>query len=157
MILERASKRSISGGIILSIVLVMVVSALAVGTYHYSGDARVCGSCHSMQSVYSQWQSSNHQAFNCIECHLPDTHIAGKVLYKTRQGLNDLIHETARDYPAGIAMSAESRQIVNGNCIRCHSATIADTTMASENTSCLKCHRYLVHGRGQDQGGIRIE
>ncbi|MFO7569926.1 MAG: NapC/NirT family cytochrome c [Smithellaceae bacterium] len=157
MILERARRTSISGIIVTSVLIAVVAAGLAVGAYHQSGDARFCGSCHSMQTVHSRWEASNHRQFSCVECHLPDTHIAGKVAYKTRAGLNDLIHETARDYPAGIGMSDESRHIVNGNCVRCHASTIADTKMASDGADCLKCHRYLVHGRGLDQGGIKIE
>lgn len=157
MIFQRVSKSSVSGIVFFSVVIAFLVSALAVGAYHQSGNARFCGSCHSMKGVHSQWQASNHQQFKCTECHLPDTHIAGKVVYKTRAGLNDLIHETARDYPARIGMSGEGRQIVNGNCVRCHASTIARTGMATEGADCLKCHRYLVHGRGKDQGGIRIE
>lgn len=110
-----------------------------------------------MKPVHHRWSTSNHHQFTCTECHLPDTHIAGKVAYKTRAGLNDLVHETARDYPAGIDLSTHGRQIVNGNCVRCHASTIAETPMAQGGADCLKCHRYLVHGRGQDEGGIKVE
>jgi cytochrome c nitrite reductase small subunit len=157
MILQRERKSSIFGIVVSCVVIAFLVSALAVGAYHQSGNARFCGSCHSMKGVHSQWQASNHQQFNCTECHLPDTHIAGKVVYKTRAGLNDLIHETARDYPARIGMSGEGRQIVNGNCVRCHVSTIAGTGMAANDADCLKCHRFLVHSRGENQGGIKIE
>ncbi len=110
-----------------------------------------------MNRVYGKWQTSNHHQFACTECHLPDTHIAGKVAYKTRAGLNDLIHETARDYQAGIGISNAGREIAVKNCVRCHAATIAATKMAQDNADCLKCHRYLVHGRGLDEGGIKVE
>lgn len=157
MIIEKSPKSSIAKILIPGIIIGVVVWAIAVLAYHQSGDARFCGSCHSMKPVHRLWKVSNHHQFTCTECHLPDTHIAGKVAYKIRAGLNDLVHETARDYQAGIAFSERSRQIVNRNCVRCHASTIARTPMARDGANCLKCHRYLVHGRGQDEGGIKFE
>jgi len=157
MLLERVSQSSIFKILIPGILIGIVAMAVAVLAYHQSGDAGFCGSCHSMKPVHAQWSTSNHQQFTCTECHLPDTHIAGKITYKTRAGINDLVHETARDYPAGIGLSAHGRQIVNGNCVRCHASTIANTPMAGGGADCLKCHRFLVHGRAQNDGGIQVE
>ncbi len=157
MIIGNDRKRITFKVLIPGIIIGIVVTAIAVGAYHQSGDARFCGSCHSMKLVHTRWQISNHHQFDCIECHLPDTHIAGKVIYKTRAGLNDLIHETTRDYPAGIGLTFQGRQIINGNCFRCHASTISGTQMIQKNVDCLQCHRYLVHGRGQDDGGIKVE
>ncbi|MEE9910629.1 MAG: NapC/NirT family cytochrome c [Deltaproteobacteria bacterium] len=157
MLLERATKPTRIRMIIAGLIIGTAVMAAAVLAYHQSGDARFCGSCHSMKPVHHQWSASNHQQFSCTECHLPDTHIVGKVVYKTRAGINDLIHETARDYPAGIGLSAHGRQIVTGNCVRCHASTIMNTPMAEGGADCLMCHRFLVHGRGQDNGGVHVE
>ncbi|HOC58521.1 MAG TPA: hypothetical protein PKN70_01115 [Smithellaceae bacterium] len=85
-----------------------------------------------------------------IDCLVKDFFIA-------KAGINDLIHETMGDYQIGIGLSTNARKIINGNCIRCHASTIAATPMAQEEADCLKCHRYLVHGRGKDQGGIQVE
>jgi len=157
MFLERPHKPSALKFIIPGALIGIIVMAAAVGVYHYSGDARLCGSCHSMKFVHGQWERSNHHQFTCTACHLPDTHIVGKVIYKIRAGLNDLFHETMRDYPPGIHLSGEARSIAGGNCVRCHASTIAGTKMSSGNTDCLACHRHMVHGRGQDNGGIRVE
>ncbi|MBP7763746.1 MAG: NapC/NirT family cytochrome c [Deltaproteobacteria bacterium] len=157
MILERATRPSGFRLLALGILAGVLLTALAVGAYHQSGDARVCGSCHSMNFVRDQWRLSNHRQYTCTECHLPDTHLPGKVLYKTQAGLNDLIHETARNYPAAIGLSDRGRRIVNGNCLRCHASTVIATPMAQGGADCLQCHRYLVHGRGQDFGGISVE
>ena len=154
---DKFSKSSAGKLLIAGIAAGIIVSAIAVLGYHQSGDARFCSSCHSMKPVHRQWQSSNHNQFTCIECHLPDTHIAGKLAYKTRSGLNDLIHETARDYQVSIGLSDKARHVITGNCARCHSSSIANTPMAEGGADCLKCHRYLVHGRGADKGGIRVE
>jgi len=141
--------RLLSAGIIAGALLV----AVTVGGYHASGSPQVCGSCHSMDHVYSRWQISNHKQFACIECHLPDTHILGQLAYKTKAGLNDLYHETLRTYPAGIAISAEGREIANGNCLRCHFSTVQNTPMGAGGANCLKCHRFSVHQRGLEKGG----
>ncbi len=154
---DRYSNISIFKFFISGIVIGVALSAIAVGAYHQSGDARFCGSCHSMKSVHRQWQASRHQQYTCTECHLPDTHLIGQVSYKIKAGLHDLIHETARDYPIAISLSGHARQIANGNCVRCHASTVAATPMAQGGADCLQCHRYLVHGRGKDQGGMKIE
>lgn len=130
-----------------------VLLTAGIGGYHASGSPQVCGACHSMDHVYSRWQVSLHKQFACIECHLPDTNIAGKVAYKARAGLNDLYHETLRTYPAGISISAEGREIANGNCLRCHFSTVQNTPMGAGGADCLKCHRYSVHQRGLEKGG----
>jgi cytochrome c nitrite reductase small subunit len=157
MLLEQHTRKSVLKIAASGVIIGLVTMAIAVGAYHQSGEARLCGACHSMKPVRQQWSLSNHHHFACVECHLPDTHIAGKLVYKARAGVNDLIHETMRDYQAGIGLSPHARQIINGNCIRCHASTIAATPMAQDGVDCLKCHRYLVHGRGKDEGGIKVE
>jgi len=130
-----------------------VLVALKVTVFHVSGHPRVCGACHSMDHVYSRWLESNHKQFACVQCHLPDTHLAGQVAYKIKAGLNDLYHETLRIYPAAIAISAEGREIANGNCLRCHFSTVQNTPMGAGGADCLKCHRFSVHRRGLEKGG----
>ncbi len=135
----------------------IIVGALAVAVmvaaYHASGNPLVCGACHSMDHVYKRWHMSNHKQFACTECHLSDTHLAGKLLYKTKAGLHDLYYETLKIYPAGISLSAEGREIANGNCLRCHFSTVQNTPMGAGGANCLKCHRFIVHQRGLEKGG----
>ena len=135
----------------------VVFALLTAATYHASGSPRFCAACHSMELVYTRWQITNHKQFACIECHLPDTNIVGQLAYKTRSGLNDLAHEAFRVYPAAILISANSEEIVKRNCVRCHYSTIENTPMVQGGANCLKCHRYLGHGRGLEKGGIKVE
>lgn len=139
----------LSIGVILGALLVAVMA----GGYHASGNPRVCGACHSMDHVYSRWQISTHKQFACVECHLTDTHIIGKLAYKTKAGLNDLYHETLKFYPAAISISDEGREIANGNCLRCHFSTVQNTPMGAGGADCLKCHRFSIHQRGLEKGG----
>lgn len=157
MIIERAGKSSVWKFTLTGMIIGIGVMAAMTLAYYQSGNDRFCGSCHSMKTVHTRWGASNHRQFGCTECHLPDTHIAGKVVYKTRAGLNDLVHEAARAYQPNIGLSAGGRNILNGNCVRCHESVIGQTQMVQAGVDCLKCHRYLVHGRGQDEGGISIE
>ncbi len=141
----------------LGIVTGVIFALLMTAGYHASGSPRFCAACHSMELVYSRWHEANHKQIACIECHLPDTNIVGKVVYKARAGINDLTHETFRSYPAAILLSADSEEILRRNCIRCHYSTIEKTPMVQGGGNCLKCHRYLGHGRGLEKGGIKVE
>lgn len=148
-ILKLPSSKLLLAGIVAGVILM----AVAVGGYHASGSPLVCGTCHSMDHVYMRWHASNHKQFACTECHLRETHIIGKLAYKTRQGLNDLYHETLKIYPAAISISAEGRKIANGNCLRCHFSTVQNTPMGAGGADCIKCHRFSVHQRGLEKGG----
>ena len=130
----------------------VLVSFTVIG-YHASGQARTCGACHSMDLAYSRWQASNHKQFVCIECHLPDTNLAGQITFKIKSGLNDLYHETLKTYSNAMVLSPEDREVANGNCLRCHFSTVQNTPMGAGGADCLKCHRYLVHQRGLEKGG----
>ena len=157
MIVEKATKSHVSIYMLWGCVIGLILAVLAGAAYNNSGDARFCGSCHSMKLVHTRWQASHHKQFTCTECHLPDTNIVGKVAYKTKAGINDLVHETSRNYQAEIGLSTRGKEIINSNCVRCHASTIAATPMTAKGSDCLKCHRYLVHGRGVDEGGIKVE
>lgn len=138
------------------VVLGIILAVIAVSGYHAAGSPSFCISCHSMKDVGRHWQQSRHKQYACIECHLPDSSIAVQVSYKTRAGLNDVYHETLRSYPAKIRLSGEARGIAEGNCLRCHFSTVQKTFMAAGG-ECLKCHQRLVHGPGQETGGIKVE
>lgn len=152
-ILSQSAQTLIGLGIIVGVLLSVIVSV----KYHASGDARFCAACHSMDLAHNHWRLSNHKQFACIECHLPNANIVAKIAYKAKAGLNDLIHETLRDYPAAISLSGQGQRIVRGNCLRCHYSTIENTPMGQQGGDCLKCHRFLVHGQGLDKGGIKVE
>jgi cytochrome c nitrite reductase small subunit len=77
---------------------------------------------------------------------MPAGNIASKLFYKARAGLHDLWHETIKDYPASLTLSAGARTVVNGNCLRCHQSTVERVTMApGAAISCTKCHRRSMH------------
>ena len=143
----------LAGGVLIGIFLVVISAA----GYHTASSSGFCMSCHSMEFVGSQWQKSQHKQFACTECHMPDAGIATQLGYKAKAGIRDLFHETLRTYPASLNLSDEGRNIVLGNCLRCHYSTIEATPMAQRGGDCIKCHRFLIHGRGPEKGGIKVE
>ncbi len=153
LLLKNGTGKVLAAGIVIGILLAVGIR----GAYDLTGDSKFCGSCHSMREVYLRWQLSRHKKFACVDCHLPHGIAIGAVAYKMRAGINDLLHETLRDYPASFSFSRKARAIANDNCVRCHYSTIEKTAMAQEEAECLKCHRGLVHGRTPAKGGIPRE
>jgi cytochrome c nitrite reductase small subunit len=140
-------------GVLIGVALVV----LTAGLYHASGSPGFCISCHSMKDPAAGWVRSTHRQFECIECHLGGANPAEVVLYKAKVGIRDLYYETLRSYPAYIRLSADSRRIAEGNCLRCHLSTVENTFMTSGDPGCLSCHRGVVHGPVSDIGGVRVE
>lgn len=135
-------------------VLGMVVTA---GVYAYAESPSFCGSCHSMEYAYSSWQASNHKQIACTDCHLPNNNLASKLVAKIQTGISDVYHETIRDYPATIKVTAQGKQYLADNCLRCHRSTVENTKMMAGGQDCTKCHRGLVHGTNKSKGGIKVE
>ena len=94
-----------------------------------------------------------------MDCHLPHDSMTAYFVEKGRSGMIDVYHELKRDYPAKIRISEDAEKIVNGNCLRCHSATMAVVHAGpmDANTDCLKCHRSVAHGSNHLEGGIKVE
>lgn len=131
-----------------------VVIIMIVAGYNFVGRSTFCGSCHSMENNYFTWKVSRHKQFACTECHLPAGNFAHTVLYKAYSGLRDVAGETTRSYPFTIQLTNNARAIANSNCSRCHFSTIETTPMARGNADCMKCHKFLVHGRTVPNGGL---
>jgi cytochrome c nitrite reductase small subunit len=131
--------------------------AFSAMTYAYAETPAFCGTCHSMEQSYMSWQASNHKQIACSECHLPGGSLAAKVAAKARTGINDVYHEVMRDYPAVIKVTAQGKEYLADNCLRCHASTVKNTAMAAGGQDCAKCHRGVVHGTNKSKGGIKIE
>ena len=140
-------------GVVSGFVLLMAMGA----GYQWAGTPGFCGSCHSMERVQRTWQTSNHQQFACIECHLPHQSFAKSFGYKAKAGMRDVVDEFGRNYSIATPLSAEANKILQDNCLRCHSSTVANTRMTRGEAQCIQCHRELVHGRGEPKGVSRVE
>lgn len=123
----------------------------------YADKPMFCGSCHSMQHVYATWHASSHQEFTCGDCHLPHDNIFYKYYVKGENGMRHTYHEVLRDYPDTIDTTAAANQIANKNCLRCHAYTVSNTALHYGDDDCTRCHRGLPHGRGSNEGGVKVE
>jgi cytochrome c nitrite reductase small subunit len=140
-------------GIVAGVCLLLVIGA----GYKWAGTPEFCGSCHSMERVQRTWQMSTHRQFDCIECHLPHRSFAEGFIYKAKAGMRDVSDEFGRNYNVVTPVTPEARKILQDNCLRCHSSTVAETRMNRGETQCTQCHRDLVHGRGEPKGVLRSE
>ena len=143
--------------ILLGMIVAVVGMGVSVAGYDMAESPAFCGSCHSMTQAHATWQASNHKQIDCTECHLPNNNLAVKLIAKGQTGMNDVYHETLRDYPANIRLTTQGMTILKDNCLRCHQSTVENTKMAAGGQDCTKCHRGLVHGRDKSKGGIKVE
>ncbi len=126
--------------------------------YSYlSDDPSVCVNCHVMGPYYATWQHSSHQRVaTCNDCHVPHTSLFGKYYFKAKDGLRHSYVFTMRGEPMATKAIAESREVIYGNCVRCHSAlnqTFVKTGRLTPHDlqrgagqACWECHRDVPHG-----------
>ena len=151
------SRNTLKVAMVLLIALGVLALVMCAG-YAYSDSSEFCGAlCHSMDLSNTTWLESNHKQFKCTECHLPQDGMAKKLVAKGSTGISAVYHETLRDYPAYIEITAGGKAIAEENCLRCHQSTVEKTLMANGQGKCIKCHRGLVHSIDQSKGGIKVE
>ncbi len=74
--------------------------------------------------------------------------------------MHDTLHQVLNDYPVHIKISDHGRDIVNSNCLRCHSSTMGNVCVdkgKDGSATCTKCHSRIPHGSNPLEGGIRVE
>lgn len=124
----------------------------------YMGDKpETCVNCHVMTSEYNSWMHSSHrEVANCNSCHVPHNNIVNKYYFKAKDGLYHATVFTLRNEPQVIQMKEASQEVVQQNCIRCHSKQVKDAKLDgwiadhAENRTdrqCWSCHREVPHGK----------
>jgi len=86
-------------------------------------------------------------AANCTDCHVPHSSILPYYV-KAVSGFNHVRHFTFGSIPEPIRAKPATDEIIQENCIRCHSETVsavADGQMDS-GRYCFECHRDVAHG-----------
>jgi cytochrome c nitrite reductase small subunit len=48
--------------------------------------------------------------------------------------------------PDAIRVHPETKEILQGNCIRCHGETVAEIMLHDLDRNCWECHRDVAHG-----------
>jgi cytochrome c nitrite reductase small subunit len=112
--------------------------------YAKSGTPEFCASCHVMEAEYEAWRHQGaHRRIKCIDCHLPNDHIANHLTWKGILGMQDAFFFYSGRVSENIRLSAQGAKITKANCERCHGETIARVNMEERN--CWECHRRLTH------------
>lgn len=144
-----------------------VGALLGVGvfTFNYASGAsylrtapEACVNCHIMQPQYDAWQKSSHHAVAvCVDCHLPEAFVP-KYLAKAENGWRHGKLFTLQNFKEPIEVGAAGKQILQENCLRCHSALVSDlthggTASGNDELRCVHCHRTVGHGAPTGLGG----
>jgi cytochrome c nitrite reductase small subunit len=126
----------------------IVIAFVLVGPPHVlarSESPAFCVGCHTMESEYEAWiHTGAHRRKDCVDCHLPNQNAAMHYLWKSIDGTKDVLLQYSGTYPAEIKLSSHGREVVQGNCIRCHSTTVE---LINPERTCWECHRRLMHRR----------
>ncbi len=134
--------------------VVVLVAVLAVGMYvtnftvYLGNDPTTCNNCHVMDAAYEGWYHASHQRWaTCNDCHTPHELIP-KYFVKAKSGMNHVSMFTLGLIPEPLRAKPETDDMIQENCIRCHSETvsaIADGQMDA-GRYCFDCHRSVAHG-----------
>ena len=135
---------------IIALLLVLGIFAWVTDAPSYLGhDPSTCNNCHVMDSQYENWYHATHQHFTfCTDCHLPHQNIVSYYLYKGYSGMKDVYSFTFKTYPAAIRATQQTDEIVEANCIRCHTDTVENILAGPQpfDRYCWDCHRMVAHG-----------
>jgi cytochrome c nitrite reductase small subunit len=134
---------------------------LLVGPPHLlerSESPAFCASCHVMEEQHTAWRHAGaHRSIRCVDCHLPNDHPARHYLWKTIDGMKDVVVFFSGRVPETISLSAHGKRTVQANCSACHAETVS---MTDTTRTCWHCHRQMSHrltGIAADLGQISIQ
>jgi len=135
----------------------IAAAVLALGVFAWVTDApaylghdpATCANCHVMDSQYENWFHAPHARWaTCSDCHIPHQNPLAYYFYKGKSGMHDVFSFITHSYPQAIRASAETRAIVQANCIRCHTDTVESILSGAQpfDRNCWDCHRSVAHG-----------
>ncbi|MFO7606722.1 MAG: cytochrome c nitrite reductase small subunit [Desulfurivibrionaceae bacterium] len=109
-----------------------------------------CAGCHVMEAQYEAWTHAGaHRRKACVDCHLPNQSIVLHYLWKSIDGIKDVLVFYSGRVPERIEISAHGEEVVQANCIRCHEFMV---TRIDQQRLCWQCHRRIAHrGVGEIQ------
>ncbi len=124
---------------------------------YLSDKPETCVNCHIMAPQYATWNHSAHrEVTNCNDCHVPHNNVFNKYYFKAKDGMRHATMFTLRKEPQVIFIHEAGQEVVQNNCIRCHSNKITDSKVlaytndyhtARTERKCWECHRETPHGR----------
>ncbi len=141
-------------GVIVGVGLVIVHASRAHS--YLSDKPETCINCHVMFPSYATWSRSSHrEVATCSDCHVPHDNILQTYFFKAKDGFRHASVFTARAEPQVIEIKQAGINVVQQNCIRCHSDMVSMTRiievtgrshLKSEGMRCWDCHRDVPHG-----------
>jgi cytochrome c nitrite reductase small subunit len=124
---------------------------------YISDDPEACINCHIMTPQFATWFHSSHRGnASCNDCHVPHENIVRKYFFKASDGLRHATMFTLRAEPQVIKIKDAGIEVVQNNCVRCHSNQVHQVSIyevTGKNTKegkgmlCWDCHREVPHGR----------
>ena len=147
---------------------VLIISGIFAGLFFFlfyiskahsylSDEPETCVNCHIMAPQYATWSHGSHREYaNCNDCHVPHNNVLNKYFFKAKDGMRHASMFALRLEPQVIFIHQAGQEVVNQNCIRCHSRLLLDPKLVSlvENQKvhatdrlCWECHREVPHGR----------
>jgi cytochrome c nitrite reductase small subunit len=104
-----------------------------------------CAGCHTMESQYEAWfHTGAHRRKNCVDCHLPNDNLALHYVWKSIDGVKDVVFQYSGLSSEHQKLSAHGNTVVQGNCVRCHGSAVE---LIDTDRKCWDCHRRLMHRR----------
>src|SRR5512138_2506387 len=99
----------------------------AKGYSYLLDDPAACVNCHIMRDNMSSWTASSHKTVTCNGCHTPHQ-LVPKYLTKAEHGV---AHSWAFTFgnPQVIQIKQRSLDVVERNCVDCHSAMVSNLQM----------------------------
>ena len=104
-----------------------------------------CAGCHVMEPQFEAWSHTGaHRRKLCVDCHLPNDNTALHYVWKSIDGMKDVLLFYSGTASAQIKLSSHGAEVLQANCIRCHSSTVE---FVNPDRKCWECHRRLMHKR----------
>lgn len=102
-----------------------------------------CARCHTMETEHVAFlHNGAHRRLRCVDCHLPNDNLALHYIWKSIDGMKDVLVFNSGHIPERITLSEHGSKVLKSNCIRCH-ATLVSQMDTSRN--CWSCHRRITH------------
>jgi cytochrome c nitrite reductase small subunit len=141
-------KIALIAGIAVLVVVIGVGMYVSDFTAYLGNNPVTCNNCHVMDAVYEGWYHGSHQNWaKCADCHTPHPFIP-KYITKAISGYNHVSAFVLGDIPVAIRAKETSKEVIQENCIHCHTDTIENTFegMMDSDRYCFDCHRHVAHG-----------
>lgn len=124
---------------------------------YLSDKPETCTNCHIMTPQYATWSHSSHREHaHCNDCHVPHNNVFNKYFFKAKDGMRHATIFTLRREPQVIFIKEEGKEVVQDNCVRCHTKLLTDSKLLMKTAEyqhfrmerkCWECHREVPHGR----------